>query len=62
MTAADTEAITGSDQQRKPADKPADKFTSEDIGRGAGRLVGGGVNSLKRWKNSFTDGSAEADD
>lgn len=59
VTAADTEAITGSDQ---PADKPADKFTSEDIGRGAGRLVGGGVNSLKRWKNSFTDGSAEADD
>ena len=38
------------------------KVTSEDIGRGAGRLVGGGVNSLKRWKDSFTDGSAETDE
>ena len=38
------------------------KVTSEDIGRGAGRLVGGGVNSLKRWKDSFTAGSAETDD
>ena len=42
--------------------KPADKVTSEDIGRGAGRLVGGGVNSLKRWKDSFSAGSTEADD
>lgn len=30
--------------------------SSEDIGRGAGRVVGGGVNSLKRWKNSFNSG------
>lgn len=31
--------------------------SSEDIGRGAGRVVGGGVNSLKRWKNSFNSGA-----
>ena len=37
----------------------ADQPTSEQIGRGAGRVVGGGVNSLKRWKDSF---SAGADD
>ncbi len=30
---------------------------SEDIGRGAGRVVGGGVNSLKRWKDSFNSGA-----
>jgi hypothetical protein len=40
----------------------SDKVTSEDIGRGAGRLVGGGVNSLRRWTDSFTDGSSGADD
>ena len=38
-------------------DTARDTVTSEDIGRGAGRLVGNGVNSLKRWKDSFTDGS-----
>jgi hypothetical protein len=32
--------------------------TSHEIGRGAGRVVGGGVNSLKRWKDSF---SSDAD-
>lgn len=31
----------------------SDRPTSEQIGRGAGRVVGGGVNSLKRWKDSF---------
>lgn len=31
--------------------------SSEDIGRGAGRVVGGGVNSLKRWKDSFNSGA-----
>ncbi len=36
-----------------------DRPSSEQIGRGAGRAVGGGVNSLKRWKDSF---SAGADD
>jgi hypothetical protein len=35
--------------------------SSEDIGRGAGRVVGGGVNSLKRWKDSFSSG-ADGDD
>jgi hypothetical protein len=33
--------------------------TSEDIGRGAGRLVGGGVNSIKRWKASFGEGAGD---
>jgi hypothetical protein len=31
--------------------------TSHEIGRGAGRVVGGGVNSLKRWKDSFGSGA-----
>ena len=35
--------------------------SSEQIGRGAGRVVGGGVNSLKRWKDSF-DAGAKGDD
>lgn len=30
---------------------------SEDIGRGAGRVVGGGVNSLRRWRDSFSSSS-----
>lgn len=29
------------------------RTTGEDIGRGAGRIVGGGVNSLRRWRDSF---------
>jgi hypothetical protein len=33
------------------------RASSEDIGRGAGRVVGGGVNSLKRWKDSFSSGA-----
>jgi hypothetical protein len=33
------------------------RASSEDIGRGAGRVVGGGVNSLKRWKDSFDSGA-----
>jgi hypothetical protein len=33
------------------------RTSSEDIGRGAGRVVGGGVNSLKRWKDSFSSGA-----
>lgn len=31
----------------------ASRTTSEDLGRHAGRLVGGGVSSLKRWKASY---------
>jgi hypothetical protein len=33
------------------------KPSSEAIGRGAGRVVGGGVNSFKRWKDSFSSGA-----
>ena len=39
----------------------SERPTSEDIGRGAGRAVGGGVNSLKRWKDSFSNGAAGDD-
>lgn len=39
----------------------SERPTSEDIGRGAGRAVGGGVNSLKRWKDSFSSGAAGDD-
>ena len=42
--------------ERKAATKTA-RPASEDIGRGAGRVVGGGVNSLKRWKDSFNSGA-----
>jgi len=35
----------------------AGRPSSEAIGRGAGRVVGGGVNSLKRWKDSFNSGA-----
>ena len=35
----------------------AGRPSSEAIGRGAGRVVGGGVNSLKRWKDSFNNGA-----
>jgi hypothetical protein len=42
-------AASGSGESGRPS--------SEDIGRGAGRVVGGGVNSLKRWKESFTSGA-----
>lgn len=43
--------------ERKAAANGASRPTSEDIGRGAGRAVGGGVNSLKRWKDSFNSGA-----
>ena len=36
--------------------------SSHEIGRGAGRVVGGGVNSLKRWKDSFSGASTADDD
>ena len=41
----------------RKATTDATRPTSEDIGRGAGRVVGGGVNSLKRWKDSFNSGA-----
>jgi len=47
--------------ERKAAAADAERPTSEDIGRGAGRAVGGGVNSLKRWKDSFSSGAAGDD-
>jgi len=47
---------TTSRAERK-ATGAAGRATSEDIGRGAGRVVGGGVNSLKRWKDSFSSGA-----
>jgi hypothetical protein len=28
-------------------------LTSEGVGKSAGRIVGGGVNSFKRWKDSM---------
>ena len=37
--------------KRQASDGP--RPGSEDLGRGAGRVVGQGVNSLKRWKDSF---------
>jgi hypothetical protein len=47
--------------QRTTTTADAERPTSEDIGRGAGRAVGGGVNSLKRWKDSFSSGAAGDD-
>jgi len=43
--------------ERKAAAAEAGRPSSEAIGRGAGRVVGGGVNSLKRWKDSFSSGA-----
>ena len=37
----------------------SERPTSEQLGRGAGRVVGGGVNSLKRWKDSFDSGAKD---
>jgi len=45
--------------ERKAAAE-AGRPSSEAIGRGAGRVVGVGVNSLKRWKDSFNS-SADSD-
>ncbi len=53
------EGSSQSNERRQQCDAP--RPTSEDIGRGAGRVVGGGVNSLKRWKDSFNSG-ADGDD
>jgi hypothetical protein len=56
-----TEKIPRAGRKAAAADPDAARPTSEDIGRGAGRVVGGGVNSLKRWKDSFNSG-ADGDD
>ncbi len=48
-----TEKVPRADRKSAEAGRPS----SEAIGRGAGRVVGGGVNSLKRWKDSFNSGA-----
>jgi Ca2+/Na+ antiporter len=48
-----TEKVPRSKRKATEAAKPS----SEAIGRGAGRVVGGGVNSFKRWKDSFGGGA-----
>lgn len=52
-----------STNQKASADAPSSttgiprgtSTTSEEVGRVAGRVVGGGVNSVKRWKASFDE-------
>jgi hypothetical protein len=56
-----TEKVPRAQRKAVAATSDESRPTSEDIGRGAGRVVGGGVNSLKRWKDSFTSG-ADGDD
>jgi hypothetical protein len=48
-----TEKVPRSERTTSEAARPS----SEAIGRGAGRVVGGGVNSFKRWKDSFNAGA-----
>ena len=48
-----TEKVPRAERKATEAAKPS----SEAIGRGAGRVVGGGVNSFKRWKDSFSAGT-----
>lgn len=45
--------------RRERSSAGAARPSSEDIGRGAGRAVGEGVNSLKRWKDSFGSGGED---
>ena len=44
-------------ERKRRGELPNQRPQSEAIGRGAGRVVGGGVNSLKRWRDSFSGGS-----
>lgn len=48
-----TEKVPRAERKAASAERPS----SEALGRGAGRVVGGGVNSLKRWKDSFYSGA-----
>jgi hypothetical protein len=48
-----TEKVPRAERTSASAGRPS----SEALGRGAGRVVGGGVNSLKRWKDSFDSGA-----
>lgn len=50
-----TERVPRAERRNAPGERPS----SEAIGRGAGRVVGGGVNSLKRWKDSFNAGGGD---
>ena len=52
-----TEKVPRAERKSTAATSDAGRPTSEEIGRGAGRVVGGGVNSLKRWKDSFNSGA-----
>ena len=52
-----TEKSPRAERTASKATTDAGRPKSEDIGRGAGRMVGGGVNSLKRWKDSFNSGA-----
>lgn len=51
------ERVAGSPNAGPTGAAEKSRATSEGIGRGAGRIVGGGVNSLKRWKDSFDSGA-----
>jgi Ca2+/Na+ antiporter len=51
-----TEKVPRAERKATKATEAA-KPSSEAIGRGAGRVVGGGVNSFKRWKDSFGAGA-----
>jgi hypothetical protein len=48
-----TEKVPRAERKAAAGERPS----SEAIGRGAGRVVGGGVNSLKRLKDSFNSGA-----
>jgi hypothetical protein len=47
--------------EAKATASDAARPSSEALGRGAGRVVGGGVNSFKRWKDSFSAGADDDD-
>jgi hypothetical protein len=53
-----TERVPRTERRRRAAasgdaGSTAGGYTSESIGRGAGRLAGKGVNSVKRWKDGL---------
>ena len=57
-----TEKVPRSERKAARAETGDDaRPSSEALGRGAGRVVGGGVNSLKRWKDSFSAGADDDD-
>jgi hypothetical protein len=53
-----TEKVPRAERKAAAAESAgSERPSSEQLGRGAGRVVGGGVNSLKRWKDSFDSGA-----